>query len=115
MDAHSLPLLPWYWYAEFYFTMAGGLINIIQHTSTKVRVEVNGHPYNFIVSGSGQLSIDGQQIHTTTSTSTIYPASAGYKTFVYQGITFYFKMTGGVIELFPMNQHPSSKSLAICY
>merc|ERR1712176_980893 len=64
--------------------------------SAKLSLDFNGKTYDFRISGAGKLSIGGKQLIMTPSTNTKYSASAGYKMFVYQGITWCFKVAGGV-------------------
>ena len=64
---------------------------------------INGASYNFHISGDGQISIDGHQITLTPSTDVSkHPASAGWKMFTYNGITFYILIKGGNVQLIPV-------------
>ena len=65
--------------------------------------------YNYLFTADGKLYVDGVIADPSPSTNDDkYPASAGWKQFVFKKVTFYLLKKGGKLQVVPVNQESST-------
>jgi hypothetical protein len=95
---------------KFFMQTANGQIQIIPlvQQSAQLTVEINGTPYVFTPMANGRLSIGGTELQMSASTYSKYPATLGWKTFVYNGMTFYYAIIDGHYKLVHVTKQSAS-------